>query len=246
MTTEVKTNKSLYEEAIKTGLYNAQASSVSEKVLDVFNTTALAGEYTETLKQIEEASKNGDVTQILALSKKLSSIKDNRANHEKALSDFKQKFKFPDILQAYAAEFAEMKYEAALEAMKATHVAVEQAAKSKGKGTRGPNKPVDSQEGKETRPAKVYKIEKDGKSIDFILRAGPAGLDQDKEAFEFLGFKLVPSADGKKTVLEPAELVFDNGVDRVPAARSSIVKAMEKGGIKMFKDYNCNEIKPTA
>lgn len=69
MTTEVKTNKSLYEEAIKTGLYNAQASSVSEKVLDVFNTTALAGEYTETLKQIEEASKNGDVTQILALSK---------------------------------------------------------------------------------------------------------------------------------------------------------------------------------
>lgn len=174
----------------------------------------------------------------------MSSIKDNRANHEKALSDFKQKFKFPDILQAYAAEFAEMKYEAALEAMKATHVAVEQAGKSK--GTRGPNKTADGVPApKGDRPPKVYKIEKDGKSIDFILRAGPAGLDQDKEAFEFLGFKLVPSADGKKSVLEPAEFALSNG-EKVKAARASIVKAMETGGVKMFEDYNCNEIKPTA
>lgn len=243
MTTEVKTKKAIYDEAIKSGLYNAQASGVAETVLDVFNTTALAGEYSETLKQIEEASKNGDVTQILALSKKLGSIKDNRANHEKALNDYKQKFKFPDILQAYAEEFSEMKYQAAIDALKATHIAVEQAGKAKGK--RGPNKPVEDAEGKETRPAAVYKITKDGKSVEFVLRAGPAKLDPDQAAFEFLGFKLVDSADGKKKVLEPAELVFDNG-QKVKAARASIVKALEAGGIKMFADYDIAEIKPTV
>lgn len=243
MTTEVKTNKATYEEDLH--LYDGRATKISELILDVFSSQGIASEYEETLKLIGEASKSGDVKQVLVLSKKLNSIQDNRANHEKALDDYKKKFKFSDILQAYRDEFTELAYQAALVSLKETHVAVTQAAKVK--GTRGPNKTADGVPApKGDRPPKVYKIEKDGKSIDFILRAGPAGLDQDKEAFEFLGFKLVPSADGKKTVLEPAELVFDNGVDRVPAARSSIVKAMEKGGIKMFKDYNCNEIKPTA
>ncbi|MFI8556110.1 hypothetical protein [Pseudomonas putida] len=244
MTTEVKSQKAEYDEALKTGLYNQQGINVAERVLDVFNTTAIASEYEETLKQIAEASKVGDVKQVLALSKKLNDIQHNRQNHEKALNDYKNKFTFSDILQAYSAEFSELKYEAALEAMKSAHIAVEQSGNTK--GTRGRNKSADGvQAPKGDRPPKVYKITKDGKSIDFILRAGPAGLDQDKEAFEFLGFKLVPSADGKKSVLEPAEFVTSTG-EKIKAARASIVKAMETGGVKMFEDYDCKEIKPTA
>jgi hypothetical protein len=243
MTTEVKSKKNIYEDAILTQDYVHQAVNLGEKVLALLSSQKVASEYEDTLNKINEAASQGDVTTVLELSKKLGDIQHNRATHEKSFIDLKKKYTFSDVLQAFNKEFEELAYTVAHETLVESHKAVAEATKAK--GTRGPNKPVDSQEGKETRPAAVYKISKDGKSIEFILRAGPAKLDQDKEAFEFLGFKLVDSADGKKKVLEPAELVFDNG-DKVKAARSSIVKALNDGGIKMFADYDIAEIKPTA
>ncbi|PKA71349.1 hypothetical protein ATI02_4327 [Pseudomonas baetica] len=236
MTTDVKSNKASYEE--NKHLYSVQVNEVGAKIIEVLTTKGIATDYEETLKQITAASEAGDVAKILELTTKLKSIKDNRANHEKALSDFKQKFKFPDILQAYREEFEELAYQAAQEAVKAAHVATNT------KGKRG-SKAAASGEPKGTRTMSIYQISKGDKSVEFPLRAGPAGLEQDRAAFEFLGFKLVTPAGATKPVLEPAEITYDNGT-KVPAARKSIIEALNKGGVKKFKDYDVKDVTPKA
>lgn len=234
MTTVEKTSKDKFQEAIDAGLHKPEAQVIAKEVIAVLLNASVSNSYADLTAKIAEASKNGDIEQILKLSNDLKNVKDNRSSHEKTFKQLTDKYDFADVLQAFKPQFEALAYDAAYKAL----TTAETTIKKSGKGGAAAKPAAE----KATRTETVYEITKGDKTVTFPIRAGRSKLSMDKEAFEFLGFKIVLDEDGKEA-LEPGTIEVAEGKFE-PATRKSIAEsiASEEINVKMFEGFTAKKL----
>lgn len=208
-------SKQAYEDAINLSQHVPQAKTISEMVLDAFQSTRESDQIRELRAAIRQAHDRFDDDQAYELMGQLKQLKDAEAADMAALEDLSTRFPISRILSSYKDDphFQELVYGLALKVLNQTHQAVSQPGGGKSKAARV------------KKEAEVFVIAKDGISVTLPLRTPRAKANVDREAFEFLGFSFVGEGD-------EAELQHDVFVDKdgnqLPATRKNIVTAIQQ------------------
>ena len=224
---EQNTAKHSFEETQTAGLYAEQAknlgSAIFKKITSLSDSNALA----EIHAKIAAAATQGDDALLEKLFAELNKAKLDQKNIKDQYKTIRGNNSFQTILQAYSDEFRELAYSIATEVVKGTHVAL------KGAKTR---KSSTAEAKREVKPSITYTVKNaKGDKSHLTERKGraAANLSQDKEIFEFLGFKIEKDADGKEH-LNPSTIKLNDGTE-IPATRPNIVRAItEKNAFDGF------------
>jgi len=224
---EQNTAKHSFEEIQTAGLYAEQAknlgSAIFKKITSLSDSNALA----EIHAKIAAAATQGDDALLEKLFAELNKAKLDQKNIKDQYKTIRGNNSFQTILQAYSDEFRELAYSIATEVVKGTHVAL------KGAKTR---KSSTAEAKREVKPSITYTVKNaKGEKSHLTERKGraAANLSQDKEIFEFLGFKIEKDADGKEH-LNPSTIKLNDGTE-IPATRPNIVRAItEKNAFDGF------------
>lgn len=224
---EQNTAKHSFEETQTAGLYAEQAknlgSAIFKKITSLSDSNALA----EIHAKIAAAATQGDDALLEKLFAELNKAKLDQKNIKDQYKTIRGNNSFQTILQAYSEEFRELAYSIATEVVKGTHVALK-GAKTRKSST------VEAK--REVKPSITYTVKNaKGEKSHLTERKGraAANLSQDKEIFEFLGFKIEKDADGKEH-LNPSTIKLNDGTE-IPATRPNIVRAItEKTAFEGF------------
>ena len=216
--------KKLYEETTEapaSQLHNAGAKKVAAKVISTFNEVLIPKAELNLLADIKAAIARDDFDAAEALMAQRKEIKNNQAKDGNIIKEIR-KHDFNLVLKAFRNEFDSIIYEIAYNVLTGTHTAIAEASKA----TRAPRgtKATESKPESSDRITTVYEISKGGKTVEFPIRAGRSKLSPDRDAFEFLGFKVELDED-KKEYLEPGTVKQKDGSE-VPATRKAIAQAI--------------------
>lgn len=208
-------SKQAYEEAINLSQHVPQAKTISEMVLDAFQSAKESDQIRDLRIAIRQAHDRFDDDQAYALMGQLKQLKDAEAADMAALEDLSSKFPISRILSSYKDDpsFQELVYSLALKVLNQTHQAVSNPSGGKSKAARA------------KKDAEVFVISKDGASITLPLRTPRSKANVDREAFEFLGFSFV--GEGDEAQLQ-SEVFIDKEGNEQPATRKNIVSAIQQ------------------
>lgn len=216
-------SKAEYENSINLSQHLPQAKSISEMVLDAFQSNRESDQIRELRNAIRQAHDAFDDDKAYELMGQLKQLKDAEAADFAALEDLSNRFPISRILSSYKDDptFQELVYGLALKVLNQTHQAISNPSGAKGKASRA------------KKEAEVFVISKDGISVTLPLRTPRSKLNVDREAFEFLGFNFV--GEGEEAELEN-ETFLDNDGTEQPVTRKSIVTALQQQ--KAFDGYS--------
>lgn len=223
-TTESVTSSKLeYENSIGLSQHVPQAKTISEMVLDAFQTAKESDEIRQLRAAIRQAQDDFDDDKAYELMGELKRLKDAEAADSAALADLSTQFPISRILSSYKDDpaFQELVYSLALKVLNQTHQAISNPSTGKSKAARA------------KKEAEVYTISKDGQSVSLPLRTPRSNLNVDREAFEFLGFTFV--GEGDEAALQ-SETFTDNEGNELPVNRKNVVTALQQG--KAFEGYS--------
>ncbi len=208
-------SKQAYEDAINLSQHVPQAKTISEMVLDAFQSAKESDQIRELRAAIRQAHDRFDDDQAYELMGQLKRLKDAEAADMAALEDLSTKFPISRILSSYKDDpsFQELVYSLALKVLNHTHQAVSNPGSGKSKATRA------------KKEAEVFVISKDGASVTLPLRTPRSKANADREAFEFLGFSFV--GEGDEAELQ-SEVFVDKDGNEQPATRKNIVAAIQQ------------------
>ena len=208
-------SKSDYENAISLSQHVPQAKTISEMVLDAFDTSKESDKIRELRAAIRKANDEFDDDKAYELMGELKQLKDTEFANSRALEDLSTKFTIQQILASFKKDpaFEEIVFGLALKVLNHTHQAIKEPTGGKAKNPR-PKK-----------EAEVFVITKDEVSMTFPIRSGRAKPSSDREAFEFLGFSFV--GEGDEAELEVAIFIDKDGAEQ-PATRKNIVTAIQE------------------
>lgn len=219
----VTSSKLEYENSIGLSQHAPQAKTISEMVLDAFQTAKESDEIRQLRTAIRVAQDSFDDDQAYALMGELKRLKDAEASDSAALADLSTQFPISRILSSYKDDpaFQELVYSLALKVLNQTHQAISNPGAGKTKTART------------KKEAEVFTISKDGQSVSLPLRTPRSRLNVDREAFEFLGFTFV--GEGEEAELQ-SETFTDNEGNELPVNRKNVVTALQQG--KAFEGYS--------
>lgn len=219
----VTSSKLEYENSIGLSQHVPQAKTISEMVLDAFQTAKESEEIRQLRAAIRQAQDNLDDDQAYELMGELKRLKDAEAADSAALADLSTQFPISRILSSYKDDpaFQELVYSLALKVLNHTHQAISNPSAGKSKTARA------------KKEAEVYTISKDGQSVSLPLRTPRSKLNVDREALEFLGFVFV--GEGDEAELQ-SETFTDSEGTELPVTRKNIVTALQQG--KAFEGYS--------
>jgi hypothetical protein len=222
-TATVPSSKLEYENSIGLSQHVPQAKTISEMVLDAFQTAKESDEIVQLRAAIRQAQDNFDDDAAYELMGKLKGLKDAEAADSAALADLSTQFPISRILSSYKNDpaFQELVYSLALKVLNQTHQAISNPGTGKSKTARA------------KKEAEVFTISKDGQSVSLPLRTPRSKLNVDRAAFEFLGFVFV--GEGEEAELETDTFVDIDG-NELPVNRKNIVTALQQG--KAFEGYS--------
>ncbi|WP_122666172.1 hypothetical protein [Pseudomonas viridiflava] len=223
-TTESVTSSKLeYESAIGLSQHVPQAKTISEMVLDAFQTAKESDEIRQLRAAIRQAQDDFDDDKAYELMGELKRLKDAEAADSAALADLSTQFPISRILSSYKDDpaFQELVYSLALKVLNQTHQAISNPSTGKSKAARA------------KKEAEVYTISKDGQSVSLPLRTPRSNLNVDRKAFEFLGFTFVGEGDDAEL---QGETFTDNEGNELPVNRKNVVTALQQG--KAFEGYS--------
>jgi hypothetical protein len=222
-TESVTSSKREYENSIGLSQHVPQAKTISEMVLDAFQTAKESEEIRLLRAEIRLAQDNFDDDKAYELMGELKRLKDAEAADSAALADLSTQFPISRILSSYKDDpaFQELVYSLALKVLNQTHQAISNPGTGKSKAARA------------KKEAEVYTISKDGQSVSLPLRTPRSKLNVDREAFEFLGFTFV--GEGEEAELQ-SEMFTDNEGNELPVNRKNVVAALQQG--KAFEGYS--------
>jgi hypothetical protein len=208
-------SRQAYEDAINLSQHVPQAKTISEMVLDAFQSAKESDEIRDLRIAIRQAHDRFDDDQAYELMGQLKQLKDAEAADMAALEDLSTKFPISRILSSYKDDpsFQELVYSLALKVLNQTHQAVSNPGGGKSKAARA------------KKEAEVFVISKDGASVTLPLRTPRSKANVDREAFEFLGFSFV--GEGDEAELQ-SEVFVDNEGTEQPATRKNIVSAIQQ------------------
>src|SRR5476649_2853221 len=166
-------SKQEYENAINLSQHVPQAKTVSEMVLDAFQSSKESEQIRQLRAAILQAHDRFDDDKAYDLMGELKQLKDAEAADNAALEDLNTKFSISRILSSFKddPEFQELVYGLALKVLNQTHQAISNPSAGKGKASR-PKKEME-----------VFAISKDGISVTLPMRTPRSKLNVDREAF---------------------------------------------------------------
>ncbi len=219
----VTSSKLEYENSIGLSQHVPQAKTISEMVLDAFQTAKESEEIRQLRAAIRQAQDNLDDDQAYELMGELKRLKDAEAADSAALADLSTQFPISRILSSYKDDpaFQELVYSLALKVLNHTHQAISNPSAGKSKTARA------------KKESEIYTISKDGQSVSLPLRTPRSRLNVDREALEFLGFVFV--GEGDEAELQ-SETFTDSEGTELPVTRKNIVTALQQG--KAFEGYS--------
>jgi hypothetical protein len=223
-TTESVTSSKLeYENSIGLSQHVPQAKTISEMVLDAFQTAKESDEIRQLRAAIRQAQDSFDDDKAYELMGELKRLKDAEAADSAALADLSTQFPISRILSSYKDDpaFQELVYSLALKVLNQTHQAISNPGAGKSKAARV------------KKEAEVFTISKDGQAVSLPLRTPRSKLNVDREAFEFLGFEFVGEGDDAEL---QSETFTDNEGNELPVNRKNVVTALQQG--KAFEGYS--------
>jgi len=208
-------SKAEYENSINLSQHVPQAKTISEMVLDAFQSTRESDQIRELRVAIRQAHDAFDDDKAYDLMGQLKQLKDAEAADNLALEDLSSKFSISRILSSFKddPEFQELVYGLALKVLNQTHQAISNPSAGKGKAARA------------KKDADVFVISKDGASVTLPLRTPRSRLNVDREAFEFLGFSFV--GEGDEAELQSESFTDNNGAE-LPVTRKNVVSALQQ------------------
>ena len=215
--------KRAYESAIGLSQHVPQAKTISEMVLDAFQTAKESEEIRQLRAAIRQAQDDVDDDKAYELMGELKRLKDAEAADSAALADLSTQFPISRILSSYKDDpaFQDLVYALALKVLNQTHQAISNPSAGKSKNARA------------KKEAEVYTISKDGESVSLPLRTPRATLNADRQALEFLGFAFV--GEGDEAELQ-RETFSDNDGNELTVTRKNIITALQQG--KAFDGYS--------
>jgi hypothetical protein len=207
--------KQAYEDAINLSQHVPQAKTISEMVLDAFQSAKESDQIRELRVAIRQAHDRFDDDRAYELMGQLKQLKDAEAADMAALENLSTKFPISRILSSYKDDpsFQELVYSLALKVLNQTHQAVSNPSGGKSKAARAKKEP------------EVFVISKDGASVTLPLRTPRSKANVDREAFEFLGFSFVGEGDDAEL---QSEVFVDKDGNQQPATRKNIVSAIQQ------------------
>ncbi|MCU7251010.1 hypothetical protein [Pseudomonas koreensis] len=208
-------SKAEYENSINLSQHLPQAKTISEMVLDAFQSTRESEQIRELRTAIRQAHDRFDDDQAYELMGQLKALKDAEAADTAALEDLSSKFPISRILSSFKDDpaFQEIVYGLALKVLNQTHQAMTSPSGGKSKAAR-PKK-----------DAEVFSISKDGISVTLPLRTPRSRLSVDREALEFLGFTF--TGEGEEAEIE-GETFLDNSGTEHAINRKNIITALQQ------------------
>ena len=208
-------SKQAYEDAINLSQHVPQAKTISEMVLDAFQSAKESDQIRELRVAIRQAHDSFDDDQAYELMGQLKQLKDAEAADMAALEDLSTKFPISRILSSYKDDpsFQELVYSLALKVLNQTHQAVSNPGGGKSKTARA------------KKEAEVFVISKDGANVTLPVRTPRSKANVDREAFEFLGFTFV--GEGDDAELQSESFVDKDGNEQ-PATRKNIIAAIQQ------------------
>ncbi|MGE7958469.1 hypothetical protein ACQKQA_18105 [Pseudomonas sp. NPDC089530] len=217
-------SKAEYENAINLSQHVSQAKTISEMVLDAFQSSKESDQIRELRAEIRQAHDRFDDDRAYELMGQLKQLKDAEAADSAALEDLSSKFPISRILSSYKDDpsFQELVYGLALKVLNQTHQAI--SSPGGGKSKARPKKEME-----------VFAISKDGISVTLPIRPR-SKANVDREAFEFLGFAFV--GEGDEAELE-SEVFLDKDGNEQPATRKNIVTAIQQQ--TAFEGYSAQQ-----
>ena len=210
-----QSSKAEYENSINLSQHLPQAKTISEMVLDAFQSTRESEQIRELRAAIRQAHDRFDDDQAYELMGQLKALKDAEAADTAALEDLSSKFPISRILSSFKDDpaFQEIVYGLALKVLNQTHQAMTSPSGGKSKAAR-PKK-----------DAEVFSISKDGISVTLPLRTPRSRLSVDREALEFLGFTF--TGEGEEAEVE-GETFLDNSGTEHAINRKNIITALQQ------------------
>jgi hypothetical protein len=192
-----------------------QAKTISEMVLDAFQSTRESDQIRELRVAIRQAHDSFDDDKAYELMGELKQLKDAEASDIAALEDLSSKFPISRILSSFKDDpaFQELVYGLALKVLNQTHQAISNPSTGKSKVARA------------KKDLEVFTISKDGMSVTLPLRTPRSSLNVDREALEFLGLTFV--GEGDDAVIE-SETFLDNTGAEQAVNRKNIITALQQ------------------
>ena len=153
-------SKAEYENSINLSQHVPQAKTISEMVLDAFQSSRESDQIRELRAAIRQAHDNFDDDKAYELMGELKQLKDAEAADIAALEDLSSKFPISRILSSFKDDpaFQEIVYGLALKVLNQTHQAISNPSSGKSKAARA------------KKDAEVFTISKDGMSVTLPLR----------------------------------------------------------------------------
>ncbi|MHC8345943.1 hypothetical protein [Pseudomonas sp. RT6P73] len=208
-------SKAEYENSINLSHHVPQAKTISEMVLDAFQSTRESDQIRELRVAIRQAHDGFDDDKAYELMGELKQLKDAEASDIAALEDLSSKFPISRILSSFKDDpaFQEIVYGLALKVLNQTHQAISNPSTGKSKVARA------------KKDLEVFTISKDGISVTLPLRTPRSSLNVDREALEFLGLTFV--GEGDDAVIE-SETFLDNTGAEHAVNRKNIITALQQ------------------
>jgi hypothetical protein len=208
-------SKAEYENSINLSQHVPQAKTISEMVLDAFQSTRESDQIRELRAAIRQAHDRFDDDKAYELMGELKQLKDAEAADIAALEDLSGKFPISRILSSFKDDpaFQEIVYGLALKVLNQTHQAISNPTSGKSKAARA------------KKEAEVFTISKDGESVTLPLRTPRTRLNVDRKALEFLGLTFV--GEGDEAELE-SETFLDNTGAEQAVSRKNIITALQQ------------------
>ena len=218
--------KQAYEDAINLSQHVPQAKTISEMVLDAFQSAKESDQIRDLRVAIRQAHDRFDDDQAYELMGQLKQLKDAEAADLAALEDISLKFPISRILSSYKNDpsFQTLVYSLALKVLNQTHQAISNPSGGKSKAARA------------KKDADVFIISKDGESVSLPLRSPRAKANVDRGAFEFLGFSFV--GEGEDAHLQSEVFTDKDGAEQ-PATRKNIIAAIAQQ--TAFEGYSVSQ-----
>jgi hypothetical protein len=192
-----------------------QAKTISEMVLDAFQSTRESDQIRELRAAIRHAHDSFDDDKAYELMGELKQLKDAEASDIAALEDLSSKFPISRILSSFKDDpaFQEIVYGLALKVLNQTHQAISNPSTGKSKVARA------------KKDLEVFTISKDGVSVTLPLRTPRASLNVDRKALEFLGFTFV--GEGEDAAIENETFLDNSGAEQA-VNRKNIITALQQ------------------
>jgi hypothetical protein len=210
-----QSSKAEYENSINLSQHLPQAKTISEMVLDAFQSTRESDQIRELRAAIRQAHDSFDDDTAYELMGQLKQLKDAEAADIAALEDLSSKFPISRILSSFKDDpaFQEIVYGLALKVLNQTHQAISNPSGGKSKAA------------KAKKEVEVFTISKDGMSVTLPLRTPRSRLNVDRAALEFLGLSFV--GEGEEAELQSETFVDNTGAEQA-VNRKNIITALQQ------------------